>query len=178
MNLVTLAEQIAREAHAGQLRMDGTTPYIVHPEAVHKNVVTLLGEPEDRSPLHISLNGYFAENKLARPMEHISELYEVIEALAWIHDVVEDNPNFTPLRVKNILRSEGIKDYVIDVLLEGLLSITKPKDLSYLLYIIMVRNNAPATFVKLADIQHNLSDLKPGSLRDKYELARYVLLDS
>ena len=28
------AEKLAREAHAGQFRNDGITPYIVHPEAV------------------------------------------------------------------------------------------------------------------------------------------------
>lgn len=33
-NLVELASQIASDAHAGQYRRDGTTPYIEHPAAV------------------------------------------------------------------------------------------------------------------------------------------------
>ena len=33
-NLIELASQLATEAHAGQYRRDGTTPYIEHPAAV------------------------------------------------------------------------------------------------------------------------------------------------
>jgi len=36
--LVTRAAAIARAAHAGQFRRNGTTPYIVHPEAVASRV--------------------------------------------------------------------------------------------------------------------------------------------
>jgi len=32
--MVRMAEAVAREAHAGQFRRDGVTPYAVHPEAV------------------------------------------------------------------------------------------------------------------------------------------------
>ena len=38
MNYVKLAEEIATQAHAGQFRRDGVTPYIVHPEAVASRV--------------------------------------------------------------------------------------------------------------------------------------------
>ena len=38
MNYVELAEKIAREAHEGQTRRDGVTPYIVHPEEVASRV--------------------------------------------------------------------------------------------------------------------------------------------
>jgi (p)ppGpp synthase/HD superfamily hydrolase len=41
---MTLAEQIATAAHAGQTRRDGLTPYISHPAAV---VNRLKGESED-----------------------------------------------------------------------------------------------------------------------------------
>jgi (p)ppGpp synthase/HD superfamily hydrolase len=38
--LVAAAEQIARNAHSGQYRRDGITPYIVHPESVASRVNT------------------------------------------------------------------------------------------------------------------------------------------
>lgn len=43
MNLVDLAEKVARKAHEGQFRRDGVTPYITHSEAVAKS---LEGESE------------------------------------------------------------------------------------------------------------------------------------
>ena len=36
--LVRLAEEVARTAHAGQFRRDGVRPYVVHPEAVASRV--------------------------------------------------------------------------------------------------------------------------------------------
>lgn len=36
--LELLAERIARQAHEGQFRRDGTTPYVKHPEAVASRV--------------------------------------------------------------------------------------------------------------------------------------------
>lgn len=36
--LIDLAQATAREAHAGQFRRDGVTPYAVHPEAVASRV--------------------------------------------------------------------------------------------------------------------------------------------
>lgn len=38
MTLVQRAKWIARQAHAGQFRRDGVTPYIKHPEAVAKKL--------------------------------------------------------------------------------------------------------------------------------------------
>ena len=35
-----------------------------------------------------------------------------------------------------------------------------------------------SAFVKRADLEHNLSDLKEGSLKEKYRLALYVLSGS
>ncbi len=43
--LIAAAEQIARDAHSGQFRRDGVTPYIVHPESVASRVNT----PEEKA---------------------------------------------------------------------------------------------------------------------------------
>ena len=34
MTIVAIAEKVAREAHSGQYRRDGITPYITHPERI------------------------------------------------------------------------------------------------------------------------------------------------
>ena len=63
--LVKIAETLARKAHKGQFRWDGTTPYIEHPEAIVKSFSTVSPEfSEDDLPIYI--------------------------ATAWLHDVIED----------------------------------------------------------------------------------------
>ncbi len=44
-NWISLAEQIAREAHQGQFRKDGITPYITHPAQIAASV------PDDLKPI-------------------------------------------------------------------------------------------------------------------------------
>lgn len=68
MALVKLAESIARDAHAGQFRRDGTTPYIVHPGRVvarlddeshiERAVAWLHDVIEDTSVSHEDLAGH------------------------------------------------------------------------------------------------------------------------
>jgi len=60
MNLVELAESIARKAHEGQFRRDGVTPYITHPTRVVERL----------------------------KKQGITD--EMTLAVAWLHDVLED----------------------------------------------------------------------------------------
>ena len=60
MNLVDLAESIARKAHEGLFRRDGVTSYITHPERVVARLMAQ-GVTDER-----------------------------ILAIAWLHDVLED----------------------------------------------------------------------------------------
>ncbi len=53
--------------------------------------------------------------------------------------------------------------------------LTHRDDQSYLEYILGCKDNDITKDMKIEDIKHNLSDLKPGSLRDKYMLALYIL---
>lgn len=53
--------------------------------------------------------------------------------------------------------------------------LTHCDDESYLDYILACKNNDIARAVKIEDIKHNMSDLAPGSRRDKYIMALYIL---
>ena len=70
MSQILLARSIAEEAHLGQFRRDGKTPYIEHPRQV------------------------------SHRLYHLDDNYI---AAAWLHDVIEDNSNFT----LNSLRDRG-----------------------------------------------------------------------
>lgn len=140
-----LAEQIAREAHDGQFRNDGKTPYINHVEAVVNGV-------------DFWYNRFF-----------LSDLYlSVVKKVAWLHDVVED----TDITLED-LSKEGFSDNVVS----AVKALTKIKcdGWSYRNYIIGIANNDRARVVKLADLTHNMSDLKPGNLYDKYDLTKCYL---
>jgi len=153
MNLYEAALQIATEAHKGQTRDNGE-PYITHPIAVAKiigNDLTRLGfTPDD---------------------------IETEMATAVLHDVVED----TELSISDVqlflLRAVGCSDTRIPIIIYLLRGLTRNSTESYVDYILNIKHsNSPiAITVKLADLQHNLSDHKPGARRDKYELAAALL---
>ena len=133
--LVTLANDIMLEAHAGHFRRDGVTPYRHHPEAVAKS---LLGQSG------------------------------VVVAVALLHDTMEDAPDFTP----DVLLMRGIPKQIIDILQ----ILTHPKYTDYFAYIHKVKTNPIAKMVKLADIQHNLSDAPSQRQIEKYAKAVDILI--
>jgi (p)ppGpp synthase/HD superfamily hydrolase len=92
-----------------------------------------------------------------------------LQCIAWLHDVLEDNLNFTP----QVLANRGVPRSII----ENVLALTRFKDSreTYLEYLLNLKKFPEARIVKMADIQHNLRDLKSGNLRDKYLLALYIL---
>ena len=87
-------------------------------------------------------------------------------ATAWLHDVIED----TDVTIEG-LRSSEIPEGV----LAAIDAITKRNGESYLDYILRVKRNEIARLVKIEDLKHNMSDLKPGSMYQKYQLASYIL---
>jgi (p)ppGpp synthase/HD superfamily hydrolase len=133
--LMTLADEIMLEAHAGHFRRDGVTPYRYHPEAVAKS---LLGQPA------------------------------IVIAVAKLHDIFEDAPDFTP----DVLLKRGIPKQIIDILQ----ILTHPKYTDYFAYIHKVKTNPIATMVKLADIRHNLSDAPSQRQIEKYAKAVDILI--
>lgn len=85
---------------------------------------------------------------------------------AWLHDVIED----TDLTYDD-LEAKGIPRRITQIIAY----LTKIRDESYAEYIFNIKTDPAATEVKIADLKHNLSDLKKGSMRDKYELALRIL---
>ena len=119
-------------------------------EKAHKGQIRLNGKPFMLHPEAV------AEQVIA----------PFLKAAAYLHDVVEDT-NYT---VGDLLK-EGFPEEVCEIV--GIL--TKGKDERYLDYILRVKENHRARQIKLADLAHNLSDLRKGSLRDKYELTEHLL---
>lgn len=78
---------------------------------------------------------------------------------AWLHDVVEDTEETI----------ETLKERGVDIATLFIVNLlTKRKSDSYDVYLANIKKNQLASAVKQADITHNLSDLKKGTLRDKY----------
>ena len=86
--------------------------------------------------------------------------------VAWLHDVLEDT-EYTPTMLLDL----GIPEHLVG----AVMGMTKREGQNYYDFIIQVSKNKIATVVKIADINHNMSDLKEGSLKDKYRLAKHVL---
>ncbi len=86
--------------------------------------------------------------------------------IAWLHDVLED----TDMQPED-LEERGIPRYLI----QSVINLTRIEGESYKDYILKIKEDNVATLVKIQDLKHNLSNLKPGSMRDKYLLALYIL---
>lgn len=83
-------------------------------------------------------------------MDKVKSDTPVVQAVALLHDVLEDNADWT----KERLLEQGIPQEVIDILL----LLKHPHGEPYKDYLARVATNAIATKVKLADMIHNLSD--------------------
>ena len=97
-----------------------------------------------------------------------SVLYQIV---AWLHDVVEDNPLFTLDKLA--------VDFPPEVV-EAVDAMTHREDETYLDYIVRVRENIIARTIKEYDIWHNLVslDVKKNKQRaEKYHLALFILRD-
>lgn len=89
------------------------------------------------------------------------------EAVAWLHDVVEDCPSWTAER----LEKAGLSDEVVD----AVLTLTKLPGDDYEEYIMNIWSVAKARDVKIQDILHNLSCKPNPKSIEKYLGALEVL---
>ncbi len=89
-----------------------------------------------------------------------------LQTIAWLHDVLEDS---------NLISSDLVVKGISNDLVIELEILTREKTQNYEDYILRISASRMATIVKLADLRHNLSNLKKGRMRDKYILAEYIL---
>jgi len=88
------------------------------------------------------------------------------ECVCWLHDTIEDTKE-----TQFTLEDHGVPDDVI----RRVTMLSKIDEETYLDFILRCRRDPIARDVKLLDINDNLQSLKPGSLRDKYLMAIYIL---
>jgi GTP pyrophosphokinase len=138
-----LAEEISKKAHEGQKRRNGK-PYFSHPSnvALRLHELMILESEEDKYRAQI---------------------------LAYLHDVIEDNPKWS---YEKLLELGISMDTIV-----GLYFLTKKPDQTYDQYIQYIKHHRGyiVKYVKKADLLDNMSDLEEGHQKDKYRLALLML---
>jgi (p)ppGpp synthase/HD superfamily hydrolase len=145
------ALEIATQAHAGQKRKGSGEDYITHPIAVAENAEEIYW-----SIYADDLDG--SNDVVARK----------IYIVGILHDVVEDTP---------VTLGELSHEFPDIHILQALSMLTRREGTTYYDFIktIASEGSIVALIVKIADIKHNMSDLKEGTLKDKYRFALKIL---
>lgn len=136
-------------------------------EKFHKGQTRWDGSPYIGHPIAVA-------NILKNKLNDLLDTYnvDIYLSIAYLHDTFED----TEISITDLF-ANGIPQLVID----NVLILTKDDNESYLDYILRIKKNNFAKIVKLADLEHNLSTSDPKKnkgIRDKWMLARYILLES
>jgi (p)ppGpp synthase/HD superfamily hydrolase len=106
-----------------------------------------------------------------QPNQTVSEKdLDLFRATALLHDVLEDTET-----KPSDLRQAGVDGRVIT----AVMLLTKSSRVSYLHYILNVKENRIAREVKIRDIEHNMSSLgmRDKNKRDKYMMALWILMN-
>jgi (p)ppGpp synthase/HD superfamily hydrolase len=91
---------------------------------------------------------------------------DILYVGALLHDTVEDVDWVT---LEMIKEEFGIQAYWI------VQDLTKIEGENYLTAILRAKKYIYSRLIKIADNTHNSSDLKEGTLKDKYRLSKYIL---
>ncbi len=150
------ALDFATRKHAGQLRKDGKD-YITHPIAVAEIALAIFDK--EFAPLN--------DGEDEDLYESLDEERDVIYILSILHDVYEDTD--TTLEEIEELFNKHISERV------HALSRIEPQNYYEFTMNIKWKWNRAVKIVKRADLTHNMSDLKEGSLKDKYRFAEHLL---
>lgn len=151
--------EFATTAHKGQVRKFTGIPYITHPIAV-ANIAFAKEE-----------NNLKRKNLYGSPgLEYISEY---ILSIGYLHDVLEDT-SVTEKQLEDFLGSvAGV--YASGILLTVKLLTKSKKNFDLFKYLEGIKHDPFAKIFKLADLQHNMSDLKDTKKLDHYKLIKYYL---
>lgn len=155
VNIAEYAKRISHQFHATQTRRNGC-PYTVHTDYVGDNSPTFY--------------------KQMSPTRHCSDReLNIVGAIGYLHDCLED-VEYTHMTEKLLLtyNPDNTGDWIMVV--NGVVTLSRfSKEESVLDYLIRVKASYMTTAVKQTDLKHNLSDLGPGNLRDKYILCQEYL---
>lgn len=90
-----------------------------------------------------------------------------VRQIAVLHDLIEDNKNYTYAKLRDLGFSERV--------IQGIRAMTKVPGESYDEYLARVGNNRDAVLVKLADLTHNtdIRRLKGATEKDIQRTAKY-----
>jgi len=122
--------------------------------------------------IHRGINRKFGKKEpyINHPMR-VSERCKdkISKCIAWLHDTVEDSKD------RNATR-DLIHQTFPAFVASGVDALTRSKDENYAEYIIrLLKCPRIVLTVKLADLEDNMSDLKEGSMKDKYRLAHHII---
>lgn len=149
MTIKEKALAFATEAHKGQKRKNSGLDYITHPIAVAE--LTLQ-----------KVKDYYDTFEYYPPDDFTLDLYYVV---AISHDLAEDTD----------VTLQDIEDHFGRRVRDAVDSLTKRDGETYLDAILRAKKDDIGRIVKMSDNEHNMSDLKEGSLKDKYRLSHYIL---
>lgn len=154
LQIINAFREFSMDAHAGQLRKDGKTPYF---DGHIKPVADLV-----QSRTQFIFDGW------------------VYICVALFHDIKENSIEYFNKNILNFKREVcnfiTLKEF--DTIMDAVDCITKKPngEESYTNYLNRVRDNIYAKKVKLEDLTHNMSDLKPCNLKDKYDVSYWYLI--
>lgn len=102
---------------------------------------------------------------------------KVLYIIGVFHDSFEDVEGFTAEDLtKYLAQFNDLSVIKIETIVRAVHLLTrKSKEDSILDYLKKINNYSWARMVKIEDLKHNMSDLGPGNLKDKYELSLHYL---
>ncbi len=99
---------------------------------------------------------------------------EDLEAIALLHDIIEDTfVTITDIEDKLIEIGFSLRSY--KRICRAVELLTKKSGQDILDYLEKIKDCHYARTAKLADLEHNMSNLQPGNLLDKYKLCKWYL---